>query len=334
MRVLITGSSGFIGSSTSIRLLKVGYEVIGIDNNNDYYDINLKIARQKNCQKFKNFKFYKTDICDKDALDNIFLKTKPDIVVNLAAQAGVRYSIDNPFPYIHSNILGFTNILECCRNHKVNHLIYASTSSVYGANTKLPYSINDNVNHPLSLYAATKLANESMAHSYSYLFSLPTTGLRFFTVYGPWGRPDMALFKFTKAILSDQKIDLFNYGNHKRDFTYIDDITKSIELLLDIPPQENKSWNAFQPNPGSSLAPWRILNIGNNAPIELKKYISLLEMNLSKKAKINKLPLQLGDIPNTFADIKELVDLTKFTPSTPIDIGIKKFVNWYIKFYC
>ncbi len=329
MKILVTGSAGFIGSALSIRLLDRGDEVIGIDNHNDYYDTNLKEARLARHINHPNYTHHRTNISDKASLNDIFANDKPTRVVNLAAQAGVRYSIENPSIYIDSNIVGFGNILECCRNNDVEHLVYASSSSVYGANTSMPFSIHNNVDHPLSLYAASKKANELMAHTYSQLFNLPTTGLRFFTVYGPWGRPDMALFLFTRKILAGEPIDVFNYGKHRRDFTYIDDIVEGVIRTLDRPAQSNKQWLGENPDPGTSLAPWRVYNIGNNNPVELIHYIELIEKYLGKKAKKIMLPLQPGDVPDTYADVEDLIKDTGYKPSTNIEDGIRNFVEWY-----
>tara|TARA_Y100000389_G_C17459150_1_gene520362 strand:- start:1566 stop:2573 length:1008 start_codon:yes stop_codon:yes gene_type:complete len=333
MKIIVTGSAGFIGSALTIRLLKRGDEIIGIDNHNDYYDPSLKEARVNRNKKNTNYHHFKIDLCDKIKIQEIFEKYKPEMVVNLAAQAGVRYSIENPLAYINSNILGFTHILENCRKLMVKHLVYASTSSVYGANTKIPFSEHDSANHPLSFYAATKKSNELMAHSYSHLFKLPTTGLRFFTVYGPWGRPDMALFKFTKAMLEKKTIDVFNFGNHTRDFTYIDDIVEGIIKCLDSPAKENINWNPNDPDPASSKDPWKIYNIGNNKPINLNEYISQLEIALGEKAKKNFLPLQPGDISTTYANSNNLKNEFGYKPSTSVSEGIAKFVDWYKSFY-
>ena len=299
--IIVTGSAGFIGSSLCIKLLERGDKLVGIDNHNNYYDPKIKEARLERLLKYPNYNHYRVDISEKKKLDDIFKAHKPISVVNLAAQAGVRYSMENPIAYINSNVVGFAQILENCRYHNVKHLVYASTSSVYGANTKIPFSEHDSVNHPLSVYAASKKSNELMAHAYSHLYKLPTTGLRFFTVYGPWGRPDMALFKFTKAILEEKPIDVYNHGNHTRDFTYIDDIVNGIIKTLDKPSASNLNWNAKQPDPASSSAPWRIYNIGNNKPVKLMDYIDILEKTLNKKAKINFLPLQPGDVSDTYA---------------------------------
>ena len=333
MKILVTGSAGFIGSMFSIKLLERGDEVVGIDNHNNYYDPEIKNDRLKLLKKYKNYKHYKIDLNDYDKLSDIFKTFKFNKVVNLAAQAGVRYSIQNPLIYINSNILGFSHILENCRHNKVEHLVYASTSSVYGANTKMPFSEHDSVSHPLSLYAASKLSNELMAHSYSYLYNLPTTGLRFFTVYGPWGRPDMALFKFTKAILEGKSIDVFNNGNHTRDFTFIDDIVNGVIKTLDDTATINPEWNSNQPDPATSKAPWRIYNIGNNNPVKLMEYISALEKMLNKKAKINFLPLQKGDVPDTYANVDNLKQKFNYKPSTSVIDGVSKFVKWYKDYY-
>jgi UDP-glucuronate 4-epimerase len=333
MKILVTGSAGFIGSMLSIRLLERGDEVVGIDNHNNYYDPKIKEARLERLVKYKNYKHYKTDLNDNKKLSEIFKIHKFQKVVNLAAQAGVRYSIENPLAYINSNIVGFAHILENCRNNKVEHLVYASTSSVYGANTKMPFSEHDSVNHPLSVYAASKKSNELMAHSYSYLYQLPTTGLRFFTVYGPWGRPDMALFKFTKAIIEEKPIDVFNNGKHTRDFTYIDDIVEGVIKTLDNPATSNVNWNSKQPDPATSRAPWRIYNIGNNNPVQLMDYIKALEKTLGKKAKINFLPLQPGDVPDTYANVDNLKKKFNYKPSTSVISGVSNFVKWYKDYF-
>lgn len=333
MKVIVTGSAGFIGSAVSLKLLEKGDDVIGIDNHNDYYDPKLKDARLERLKKYANYKHYKIDLSDRQSLVEIFKKNKIQKVVNLAAQAGVRYSMENPLAYINSNIVGFANILENCRQYKVEHLVYASTSSVYGANTKMPFSEHDSANHPLSVYAASKKSNELMAHTYSYLYQLPTTGLRFFTVYGPWGRPDMALFKFTKSIIENKTIDVFNYGKHTRDFTYIDDIVDGMVKTLDNTATGNMDWNSNNPDPASSKSPWRIYNIGNNKPIKLMDYIDALEKNLGKKAIINFLPLQLGDVPNTCADINNIKKKFNYQPSISIEEGVAKFILWYREYY-
>ena len=300
-KIIVTGSAGFIGSTLCLKLLERGDNIIGIDNHNDYYDPKIKEARLQRLIKYSNYQHYKIDLSDKKSLDEVFKDHKVSKVVNLAAQAGVRYSMENPLAYINSNIVGFAQILENCRYHNIENLVYASTSSVYGANTKMPFSENDSANHPLSVYAASKKSNELMAHTYSYLYQLPTTGLRFFTVYGPWGRPDMALFKFTKAILDEKPIDVYNHGNHTRDFTYIDDIVEGVIKTLDNPATINTNWNSNEPDPASSNAPWSIYNIGNNKPIQLMDYIKALEETLGMKAKVNFLPLQPGDVPDTYA---------------------------------
>jgi UDP-glucuronate 4-epimerase len=346
MKILVTGAAGFIGSHVSLFLLARGDEVIGLDNLNDYYDVNLKHNRLKRIESYLDgslaevfpypetakkgtFSFIKMDVADRPAMEQLFAEHKFDKVVHLAAQAGVRYSIENPHAYIDSNIVGFLNILEGCRHNKVKHLTYASSSSVYGANETMPFSVHDNVDHPLSLYAASKKANELMAHTYSNLYDLPTTGLRFFTVYGPWGRPDMALFLFTKAILEDKPIDVFNYGKHKRDFTYIDDIVNGIVRTLDNTATGNDQWTGKNPDPGTSKSPWRVYNIGNQSPVELLDYIETLENALGKKAEKNLLPLQPGDVPDTYADVEQLVIDVNYKPNTTIQTGINKFVDWY-----
>ena len=333
MKLIITGSAGFIGFSLCLKLLERGDDVIGIDNHNDYYDPKIKEARLARLLKKKNYKHYKIDLSDQKSLENVFKEHKPQRVVNLAAQAGVRYSMENPLAYINSNIVGFAHILENCRYYKVEHLVYASSSSVYGSNTKMPFSEHDSVNHPLSVYAASKKSNELMAHTYSHLYQLPTTGLRFFTVYGPWGRPDMALFKFTKAILEDLPIEVFNHGKHTRDFTYIDDIVEGIVQTLDNPATCNLGWDSNKPDPATSKAPWRIYNIGNNKPVQLMDYIDALEKALGKKAKINFLPLQPGDVPDTYASTDNLKKKFNYQPSTSVIDGISQFVKWYKNYY-
>jgi len=333
MKVLVTGAAGFIGSALSLRLLERGDEVIGIDNLNDYYEISLKEARLKRTLAHPAFTDLRIDIADKEAMASIFKEHKPDRVVNMAAQAGVRYSLENPLAYVDSNLMGFANILEGCRHNEVEHLVYASSSSVYGANTSMPYSVHDNVDHPLSMYAATKKSNELMAHTYSHLYNIPTTGLRFFTVYGPWGRPDMAPIKFTQNILAGRPIDVFNYGKHRRDFTYIDDIVEGVIRTLDHIAQPNKDWSGDKPDASTSLAPYRLYNIGNNATVELMRFIELLEENLGKKAEMNMLPMQPGDVPETYADVQGLVADVGYKPDTSIEDGIKKFILWYRDFY-
>ena len=330
---LVTGAAGFIGFHLSKRLLNEGCSVIGLDNLNDYYDVNLKKDRLNILNQHEQFKFKYVDLKDKEKLEEIFKESKIDIVVNLAAQAGVRYSIQNPDVYIQSNVVGFLNILEMCRHYKIEHLVYASSSSVYGLNVKMPFSVHDNVDHPLSLYAATKKSNELMAHTYSHLYGLPTTGLRFFTVYGPWGRPDMALFLFTEAILNDKPIKVFNYGKMKRDFTYIDDIIEGVVRVLNTPPQPNPNWDKRNPDPGASSAPYKVYNIGNNNPVELMKFIETLEEKLGKKAEKEFLPMQDGDVPETYADIDDLVKDFGFKPSTNLNVGIERFVEWYFDYY-
>ena len=329
MKVLVTGSAGFIGSALSIRLLDRGDDVVGLDNHNNYYDPDLKEARLSRYLDNPKYEHIRADIEDKELITEIFESYKFDGVINLAAQAGVRYSIENPHAYLNSNILGFGNILEGCRNSSVSHLVYASSSSVYGSNTEMPFSIHHNVDHPLSLYAASKKANELMAHTYSHLYKLPTTGLRFFTVYGPWGRPDMALFKFTDAILSGKKIQIFNYGKHRRDFTYIDDIVEGVVRVLDKPAESNPNWSGEAPDPGSSLAPWRVYNIGNNSPVELMDYISAIEDSLGITVEKELLPLQPGDVPDTFADVDDLVRDFDYKPSINVKEGVEKFIDWY-----
>jgi UDP-glucuronate 4-epimerase len=333
MKVLVTGSAGFIGSHLAIKLLDRGDEVFGIDNLNDYYDVKLKKARLERVKKYSAFTDLRADIEDHDSIKNIFEKYKPQRVVNLAAQAGVRYSLTNPYAYINSNIMGFTNILENCRRHNIEHLVYASSSSVYGGNEKLPFSEHHSVDHPVSLYAATKKANELMAHSYSQLFGLPTTGLRFFTVYGPWGRPDMALFLFANAMLKGESIEVFNNGNMIRDFTYIDDIIEGVIRVLDKIATSNDKYDEINPDPASSNAPYRLFNIGNSQPTALMKYISALENSLNIEAKKIILPMQLGDVQATSADVSELKNWVNFKPNTDIDVGVKRFVEWYKEYY-
>ena len=333
MTYLITGAAGFIGFYLSKRLLAQGKSVVGIDSLSDYYDVNLKKTRLRELEGDPGFAFYKLDLTDRGGVENLFSENKFDYVVNLAAQAGVRYSLTNPHAYIDSNIVGFLNILEGCRHSDVKHLVFASSSSVYGANTRMPFSVHHNVDHPVSLYAATKKSNELMAHTYSSLYKLPCTGIRFFTVYGPLGRPDMALFLFTRAILENKPIDVYNHGKMKRDFTYIDDIVEGVVRLTDKVPEPNPAWSGEDPDSATSYASYRLYNIGNNNPVELMKFISVLENCLGKKAKKNLLPIQPGDVPETFADMDDLAKDVDFKPATPIEEGIKKFVEWYREYY-
>ena len=333
MRILVTGAAGFIGSTLSHRLLARGDEVLGYDNLNDYYDPTLKEARLARLLPKEGFRFVRGSLEDRAALEAAFDDFKPQRVVNRAAQAGVRYSLENPHAYIDSNIVGFTNILEACRHRGVEHLVYASSSSVYGANRKLPFAVEDSVDHPVSLYAATKKANELMAHTYSHLFGLPTTGLRFFTVYGPWGRPDMALFLFTKKILAGEPIDVFNHGHHTRDFTYVDDIVEGVIRTLDRVPGPDPAYDPLAPTPASSLAPYRVYNIGNHQPVQLLRYIEVLEDCLGRKAEKRLLPMQPGDVPDTEADVEALRRDTGYSPATPIETGVRRFVEWYRAFY-
>ena len=332
-KILVTGAAGFIGYHTCTRLLASGHEVVGIDNLNDYYDVTLKESRLSRLQDQRNFSFLRLDLADRQGMEQLFSIRQFDTVIHLAAQAGVRYSIENPHAYIDSNLVGFINILEGCRHHQVQHLTYASSSSVYGANSTLPFSIHDNVDHPLSLYAATKKANELMAHTYSNLYGLPTTGLRFFTVYGPWGRPDMALFLFTDAIIKGRPIDVFNHGMMQRDFTYIDDIVEGVIRVAARPAQPNPLWSGAAPDPGSSFAPWRVYNIGNHSPVELLHFIRTIEQKLGRKAQLNLLPLQPGDVPATCADVADLMQDVGFQPATPIETGISRFIDWYRDYY-
>jgi UDP-glucuronate 4-epimerase len=332
-KILVTGAAGFIGFHLSQRLLDRGDEVIGLDNLNHYYDVSLKKDRLNQLQAKSNFKFHQLDLADNQGIAELFAESRFERVVNLAAQAGVRYSLKNPQAYINSNIVGFTNILEGCRHTGVQHLVFASSSSVYGANTKIPFSVHDNIDHPISLYAATKKANELMAHTYSHLYRLPTTGLRFFTVYGPWGRPDMALFIFTKAILAGQPIDVFNYGKMQRDFTYIDDIIEGVIRVLDKIPTPNPNWSANLPDPATSNAPYQIYNIGNNQPTELMHFIEVIEDCLGIKAQKNLLPMQLGDVPITYADVDDLIKDVGFKPNTSIEVGIENSMRWYQNYY-
>ncbi len=333
MKVLVTGAAGFIGSNLVLRLLERGDSVIGIDNHNNYYDPAIKEARLARHADHPNYTHLRIDLGDRKAMEDAFATHKRKRVVNLAVQAGVRYSIENPLAYIDSNIVGFAHILEGCRHHGVEHLVYASSSSVYGANTTMPFSVHHNVDHPLSFYAASKKSNELMAHTYSHLYNLPTTGLRFFTVYGPWGRPDMALFKFAKAILAGERIQVFNYGKHRRDFTYIDDIVEGVILVLDRPAPSNPDWKGDHPDPGTSMAPWRIYNIGNSSPVELMDYIAALERALGKKAEMDMHPLQQGDVPDTFANVDDLVEQFHYKPATLVEQGVANFVAWYRDYF-
>ncbi|HHJ13067.1 MAG TPA: NAD-dependent epimerase [Gammaproteobacteria bacterium] len=333
MKVLITGAAGFIGNALALRLLERGDQVIGIDNLNDYYDPALKQARLARVQDNPAFTDLRIDLEDREGIAEVFRKHRPERVVNLAAQAGVRYSLENPHAYIDTNVVGFMNILEGCRHNDVEHLVYASSSSVYGSNTNMPFSVHHNVDHPVSIYAATKKANELMAHTYSHLYGLPTTGLRFFTVYGPWGRPDMALFLFTRKILAGQPIDVFNYGKHRRDFTYIDDIVEGVIRTLDHVAQPNPDWSGDTPDSATSQAPWRLYNIGNNEPVDLMRYIEVLEDCLGRKAEKNLLPLQAGDVPDTYADVQDLVNDVGYKPDMPVEQGVANFVAWYRDYY-
>lgn len=348
MKILITGNAGFIGYHLVESLVQRKDQIIGLDSINDYYDVSVKYGRLKNCgfeksaieynqlvksSKYSNLSFIKLNLEDKDNIEKLFEREKFDKVINLAAQAGVRYSLVNPQAYIDSNIIGFLNILECCRNYSIKHLTYASSSSVYGLNEKQPFSTKDNVDHPVSLYASSKKSNELMAHTYSHLFKIPTTGLRFFTVYGPWGRPDMALFIFTKAILENKPIDVYNYGKMMRDFTYISDIIQGIVKVHDNPPEGNKNWDPKNPDPSSSSAPYKIYNIGNSKPVELMSFVETIEEELGKKAKINLLPIQPGDVPATYADVTDLIENLNYKPQTSVREGVKNFINWYKKFY-
>ncbi|MFP4195093.1 MAG: NAD-dependent epimerase [Desulfobacterales bacterium] len=332
-KILVTGAAGFIGFHLAARLADEGRKVTGIDNLNPYYDVELKKARLAELEKKPGFEFQRLDLCDRDALNDLFKKERFDVAVNMAAQAGVRYSLENPHAYVDSNISGFVNLLECCRHNEVSHLVFASSSSVYGANTKMPFSVHDNVDHPVSLYAASKKANELMAHTYSHLYGLPCTGLRFFTVYGPWGRPDMALFLFTKAILNDEPIKVFNHGKMKRDFTYIDDIIEGVVRIIDKKPAPDPDWSGNNPDPGTSYAPYRIYNIGNNRSEQLMRFIGVIEEVLGKEARKQFTDLQPGDVPATYADIDDLYDAVGFRPVTPIETGIRRFVDWYRQYY-
>lgn len=333
MKILVTGAAGFIGAALSHRLLARGDEVIGLDILNDYYEVSLKEDRLAQLTPNPAFTFVKVNLADRAAMESLFETQGFDVVVNLAAQAGVRYSLENPLAYIDSNIMGFAHILEGCRHHGVKHLIYASSSSVYGANRSMPFSVHDNVDHPLSLYAASKKSNELMAHTYSHLYGLPSTGLRFFTVYGPWSRPDMAMLKFAKKIMAGETIDVYNYGNHQRDFTYIDDIVEGMLRIIDKPAEANAEWNGETPDPATSTAPWRVYNIGSNHPIELLKYIEALEHALGREAKKNLLPMQPGDMLNTYADVDALVSDVGYRPDTPLEVGVKNFADWYLDYY-
>ncbi|ADQ13556.1 NAD-dependent epimerase [Halanaerobium hydrogeniformans] len=330
---LVTGAAGFIGFHTSKKLLEEGQQVIGLDNLNDYYSVQLKKDRLAILKEYDNFIFIKGDLENNKLVANTFAKYKPEIVINLAAQAGVRYSLKNPHSYIDSNLVGFMNILEGCRHHDVEHLIFASSSSVYGSNEKVPFSTTDNVDHPVSLYAATKKSNELMAHSYSHLYDLPVTGLRFFTVYGPWGRPDMALFIFAENMLKGKPIQVFNHGDMKRDFTYVDDVVKGIYKLTSLPAQPDNSWNGKDPNPGTSKAPYRIYNIGNNSPVNLMDFIECIEDELGIEAEKEFKPMQPGDVKMTYADVKDLIEDVGYKPETPLKTGVKRFIDWYREYY-
>jgi UDP-glucuronate 4-epimerase len=334
MHILVTGAAGFIGFHTSNKLLARGDTVVGLDNLNDYYDVNLKKARLALLEAQPGFTFAKIDLQDREAVAAVFAQHRFDAVINLAAQAGVRYSLENPHAYIDSNVVGFTNILECCRHHNTGHLVYASSSSVYGINSSMPFSVHDNVDHPISLYAASKKANELMAHTYSHLFGVPTTGLRFFTVYGPWGRPDMALFLFTKAIMAGEPIQVFNHGQMQRDFTYIDDIVEGVVRVMDQPAAANPQWDSANPDPGTSSAPYRLYNIGNNSPVMLLDYIAAVEKALGKKADMEMLPMQPGDVAATCADIDALEQAVGYRPNTPIEEGVNNFISWYLEYSC
>jgi UDP-glucuronate 4-epimerase len=333
MRILLTGAAGFIGYHTAARLLDAGHEVTGFDNLSPYYDVSLKEARLKRLKERNNFRFLQADLADRTLVEATFAEERPERVIHLAAQAGVRYSLDHPHSYINSNVTGFLHVLEGCRHHGVEHLLYASTSAVYGANRKLPFDVSDNVDHPVSLYGATKKANELMAHSYAHLFGLPVTGLRFFTVYGPWGRPDMSLFLFTRQILAGEPIQVFNYGHHARDFTYIDDAVEGVVRTLDVIATPDPNWRADTPNPATSSAPYRLYNIGSHAPVALLDYIAAIENALGKKAKLELLPQQPGDVEETYAEVDALEAATGFKPSTPLEVGIERFVAWYRDYY-
>ncbi|MBA2591869.1 MAG: NAD-dependent epimerase [Pseudomonadota bacterium] len=333
MKILVTGTAGFIGAALSIRLLERGDEVIGLDNLNDYYEVSLKEARLERLNGYPRFRFLRVDVSDRAAMEHVFKTEQPERVMHLAAQAGVRYSLTHPHAYVDANLVGFMTILEGCRHNGVEHLVYASSSSVYGANTRMPFSVHDNVDHPVSLYAATKKANELMAHTYSHLYGLPVTGLRFFTVYGPWGRPDMSLFLFTRSILAGQPIEVFNYGHHRRDFTYIDDLVEGVMRVIDVVARPNPAWSGDSPDPGTSRAPYRLYNIGNNHPVNLLRFIEVLEGCLGRVAEKKLLPMQPGDVPDTYADVKDLVDDVAYRPATPVEVGVERFVNWYKDYY-
>jgi UDP-glucuronate 4-epimerase len=333
LKILVTGAAGFIGYHTALRLLARGYQVVGLDNLNTYYDVSLKKARLALLQRQPSFRFEQIDLTDRDAMTKLFSRERFARVVHLAAQAGVRYSLEAPHAYIDSNVTGTLNVLEGCRHDAVEHLVYASTSSVYGANTKMPFSVHETADHPVSLYAATKRANELMAHNYSWLFKIPVTGLRFFTVYGPWGRPDMALFLFTRNILEGKPIDVFNNGHHKRDFTFVDDIAEGVVRASERIAQPDAKWNSDAPDPSSSSAPFRLYNIGNNQPVQLMRYIEVIEECLGRKARKNFLPMQPGDVPETYADIDDLVRDVGYRPATPIEVGVQRFVDWFCEYY-
>jgi UDP-glucuronate 4-epimerase len=333
MKILVTGAAGFIGYHTARKLLERGDEIVGLDNLNDYYDVRLKLARVARLEALPGFRFVKLDLADREGMAALFAREKFQRVIHLGAQAGVRYSIQNPLAYVDSNVVGTANVLEGCRHNSVEHLVYASTSSVYGANTKMPFSVHQNVDHPLSFYAATKKSNELMAHTYAHLYGLPVTGLRFFTVYGPWGRPDMALFLFTRNILAGKPIDVFNHGHHRRDFTYVTDIAEGVVRTCDRTAAGNPDWDGDAPDPGSARAPYRLYNIGNNKPVELLHYIRVLEDCLGRKAEMNLLPLQAGDVPDTWAAIGDLTRDVGYTPATPVEAGIRAFVDWYLEYY-
>jgi UDP-glucuronate 4-epimerase len=333
MKILLTGAAGFIGFHTAKVLLDRGDEVIGLDNLNDYYEVSLKEARLARLYGHPRFRFLRVDVADRAAMEQVFATEQPERVMHLAAQAGVRYSLTHPHAYVDANLVGFMTILEGCRHNGVEHLVYASSSSVYGANTRMPFSVHDNVDHPVSLYAATKKANELMAHTYSHLYGLPVTGLRFFTVYGPWGRPDMSLFSFTRSILAGQPIEVFNYGHHRRDFTYIDDLVEGVMRVIDAVARPNPAWSGDSPDPGTSRAPYRLYNIGNNHPVNLLRFIEVLEGCLGRVAEKKLLPMQPGDVPDTYADVKDLVDDVAYRPATPVEVGVERFVNWYRDYY-